>query len=163
MLGAQESLAASQFDAATVLSVLAAFAVIILDRVIYRIWRPPSPGANEYGCISMQRYWSSLRYSFLRTLFGFTHLPHLATALPRCQLVLVTRVKSNHPSPYYTFPSRLGCIGFTLSSTASSTASGDRPPQVRIGLYRVRVRVRVRVKVRVRVRVRLGLGLRVKG
>ena len=22
-----------------------------------------------YGCISMQRYWSSLRYSFLRTLF----------------------------------------------------------------------------------------------
>jgi len=23
----------------------------------------------QYGCISMQRYWSSLRYSFLRTLF----------------------------------------------------------------------------------------------
>ena len=24
---------------------------------------------SKYGCISMQRYWSSLRYSFLRTLF----------------------------------------------------------------------------------------------
>jgi len=24
---------------------------------------------NLYGCISMQRYWSSLRYSFLKTLF----------------------------------------------------------------------------------------------
>ena len=23
----------------------------------------------RYGCISVQRYWSSLRYSFLRTLF----------------------------------------------------------------------------------------------
>jgi len=23
----------------------------------------------KYGCISMQRYWSPLRYSFLRTLF----------------------------------------------------------------------------------------------
>jgi len=31
----------------------------------------------EYGCISMQRYWSSLQYSFLRTL-GLTPLNPIA-------------------------------------------------------------------------------------
>jgi hypothetical protein len=40
--GARQSLSASQFDAATVVSVLIAFGVIIADRSIYRIWRPPS-------------------------------------------------------------------------------------------------------------------------
>jgi hypothetical protein len=39
--GARQSLSASQFDAATVVSVLVAFGVIITDRAIYRIWRPP--------------------------------------------------------------------------------------------------------------------------
>lgn len=44
--GARQSLSASQFDAATVFCVLIAFAVIITDRAIYRIWRPPSASTS---------------------------------------------------------------------------------------------------------------------
>ena len=49
--GAKQSISSSQFDAATVLSVLTTFAVIIADRAIYRIWRPPGsePHLNTSG------------------------------------------------------------------------------------------------------------------
>jgi len=40
----------------------------------------------RYGCISMQRYWSSIRYSFLRTLF-----------------VLAADIRP-HPTPAHPFP-----------------------------------------------------------
>ena len=48
---------------------------------------------HTYGCISMQRYWSSLRYSFLRTLFL------LAADLRR------------HPTPAHPCPSFFCFVG----------------------------------------------------
>jgi len=53
---------------------------------------------GHYGCISMQRYWSSLRYSFLRTVFCW--LP--TTSSSNC------RPRPRHKSIY-----RLGHLGNT--------------------------------------------------
>jgi len=59
----------------------------------------PWPDISGYGCISMQRYWSSLRYSFLRTLFLLAAdyvviqlLQHSASPRPRSW---------EYPSPFY--------------------------------------------------------------
>jgi len=71
--------------------------------IYYRSWRRARPRSRRgnsrqaapstvrtmrYSCISMQRYWSSLRYSFLRTVF-------------------VGRRLRRHPTPARPFPSFL--------------------------------------------------------